>query len=133
MSAETRHFIRHYAEMVAAMLVGMLVLGAPAGLVLDYSDDVQMLVAMAVTMTVPMAAWMRFRGHAWAPTLEMSAAMLVPAAGVIALLVADVVTDAGLLMGLEHVVMLAAMAGAMLLRPDEYGGHHADAHAQVTA
>jgi hypothetical protein len=130
-SAPTRHFVRHYAEMVAAMLVGMLVLGAPAGLVVDYSDDVQMLAAMAVTMTVPMAAWMRYRGHGWTPTLEMSAAMIVPALGVIGLLVADAVTDAGLLMGLEHVVMLAAMLGAMLLRRDEYVGHHA--HAQVTA
>ena len=133
MSAETRHFIRHYAEMVAAMVVGMLVLGAPAGLVLDYSDDVQMLAAMAVTMTVPMAAWMRFRGHGWAPTLEMSAAMVVPAAGVIGLLVAHVATDAGLLMGLEHVVMLAAMLGAMLLRREEYSGHHAHAHAHAHA
>src|SRR3954470_16532140 len=121
--------------MVAAMLVGMLVLGAPAGLVVDYSDDVQMLAAMAVTMTVPMAGWMRYRGHGWMPTIEMSAAMIVPALGVIALLVGDVVTDAGLLMGLEHVAMLAAMLGAMLLRRDEYTGHHAHAHAhaQVTA
>src|SRR3954466_9036761 len=104
-----RSFTRHYVEMVIAMLAGMVVLGAPAGLVVDYGETVPMLAAMAVTMTVPMAGWMRFRGHGWAPTAEMSAAMIVPALGVIALFAADLVTDAGALMGLEHVVMLAAM------------------------
>ena len=31
MSASTRHFVRHYVEMVAAMFLGMAVLGLPAG------------------------------------------------------------------------------------------------------
>src|SRR3954465_8489143 len=123
----TRSFIRHYAEMVIAMLAGMVVLGAPAGLVIDYGQTVPMLAAMAVTMTVPMAGWMRFRGHGWAPTAEMSAAMIVPAGGVIALFAADLVTDAGALIALEHVVMLAAMLGAMLLRRDEYAHYHVPA------
>src|SRR4051812_36710216 len=121
----TRSFLRHYVEMVIAMLAGMVVLGAPAGLVVDYGETVPMLAAMAVTMTVPMAGWMRFRGHGWAPTAEMSAAMIVPSLGVIALVAADLVTDVGALIALEHVVMLAAMLGAMLLRRDEYTHHHA--------
>ena len=124
-----RHFVRHYVEMVIAMFAGMLVLGAPAGLVVDYDDTAQMIAAMAVTMTVPMAGWMLYRGHRWLPTLEMSAAMLVPAAGVLALFLADAVTDVGALMLLEHVVMFAAMFAVMLLRPDEYSHHaHGDAH-----
>jgi hypothetical protein len=121
----TRSFIRHYLEMVIAMVAGMVVLGAPAGLVVDYGATGQMLGAMAITMTVPMAAWMRYRGHGWAPTAEMSAAMIVPSLGVIALFAADLVTDVGALVLLEHVVMLAAMLGAMLLRRDEYTHHHA--------
>jgi|SRR4051794_24453426 hypothetical protein len=125
-------FLRHYLEMVAAMLIGMIVLGAPAGLVVDYGETVPMLAAMAVTMTVPMAGWMRYRGHAWAPTAEMSAAMIVPALGVIGLSAAGLVTGAGALIALEHVVMLAAMYGAMLLRRDEYS-HHDHAPAGVTA
>ena len=120
-------FFRHYLEMVAAMVIGMIVLGAPAGLVVDYGETVPMLAAMAATMTVPMAGWMRYRGHGWAPTVEMSAAMVVPALGVIGLSAADLVTDAGALMALEHVVMLTAMLGAMLLRRDEYAHHHAPA------
>jgi|tagenome__1003787_1003787.scaffolds.fasta_scaffold20641064_3 hypothetical protein len=125
----TRNFIRHYIEMVIAMLVGMAVLGAPAGLVVDYHATAQMLGAMAITMTVPMAAWMRYRGHGWAPTAEMSAAMILPALGVMGLFTADLVTDVGALMLLEHVVMLAAMLGAMLLRRDEYTHHHAGVEA----
>jgi len=30
-SPSTRHFVRHYVEMVVAMFLGMLVLGVPAG------------------------------------------------------------------------------------------------------
>jgi hypothetical protein len=51
------------------------------------------------------ALWMRYRGDGWAPTLEMSAAMVSPALGAIALL------------------------AAMLLRRDEYTGHAAHATA----
>ena len=42
------------------------------------------------------------------------------------------VTDLGVLMVVEHVAMLLAMAGVMLLRPAEYMHHHGHA-AQVTA
>ena len=34
-------------------------------------------------------------------------------------------TDIGALMVIEHVAMLLAMAGVMLLRPAEYVHHHA--------
>jgi hypothetical protein len=33
---------------------------------------------MALTMTVPMVASMRYRGHAWRPNIEMAASMLIP-------------------------------------------------------
>jgi hypothetical protein len=79
---------------------------------------------MAITMTVPMVAWMRYRGHGWRPSAEMSAAMLVPTAGAIALLGASVVEDLDALMLGEHVAMLLGMLVAMLLRPAEYSGRH---------
>ena len=85
---------------------------------------------MAVTMIVPMVAWMRFRGHGWRANGEMSLSMVLPTLGAIALLSADVVEDVGALLAAEHVAMLLAMLGAMLLRASEYTGH---AHAQVTA
>ena len=55
----------------------------------------------------------------------MSASMFVPAFAVVGLLGAEVMTDLGALMVIEHVAMLLAMAGVMLLRPAEYLHHHA--------
>lgn len=124
MSASTRRFIRHYIEMVVVMVLGMFALGAPADAVVHTSGRTgPMLAEMAVTMTLPMIAWMRFRGHAWRPCNEMAASMLLPAAGAIGLLGAGLVTGAGMLMVVEHVAMLASMLIAMLLRRDEYTGH----------
>jgi hypothetical protein len=84
-------------------------------------------------MTVPMVGWMLYRGHGWRANAEMSASMFLPTFVVIGLLWADVLTHVGLLMTIEHVAMLAAMAGVMLLRPAEYAHHHdRRAHAQPT-
>ena len=69
-----RHFARHYVEMVFVMFLGVAVLGPPAGLAIGLFDSswsqlqdeaAAMLLLMAATMTVPMAAWMRRRGHGW--------------------------------------------------------------------
>jgi hypothetical protein len=135
MSPAVKHFLRHYGEMVIAMFLGMAVLGFPAGWVMDRlgaDSDEFMFLAMATTMTVPMVAWMMYRGHGRRANAEMSASMFVPTFAVIGLLSTELLTDVGVLMVIEHVVMLAAMAGVMLLRHDEYIHHHGHAHhAQV--
>jgi hypothetical protein len=113
------HFIRHYLEMVAAMFIGMGVLGMPAGMLVD--SDAGELLVMAASMTIPMVAWMRYRGHSWRISGEMSAAMLAPTFVAIALL-GTVAFDT--LMVFEHVAMLLAMLGAMLARPGEYMHRH---------
>ena len=133
MTASTRHFIRHYVEMLVAMFAGMVVLGGPAILALGAvgvtsaelraDAPAALLLGMGITMTVPMVAWMRYRGHGWQPSNEMAASMMIPTAGVIGLLGAGLVTDFGSLMTIEHVVMLPSMLAAMLLRRDEYTGH----------
>ena len=84
-----------------------------------------MFLGMATTMTVPMVGWMIYRGHGWRANAEMSASMFVPTFAVIGLLSAELLTDLGVLMVIEHVAMLLAMAGVMLLRPAEYMHHHA--------
>jgi hypothetical protein len=120
----TWRFVRHYLEMVAAMLAGMAALAASRQVV-DLPDGTAVeLVEMALWMTVPMVTWMRFRGHAWRVCNEMAAAMLLPAASALALLGTGAVGDAHLLVMLEHSVMFPAMLVAMLLRRDEYTGHH---------
>ena len=140
-SSSTRHFIRHYVEMVVAMFLGMVVLGVPAGWALgavgsswsELNSDAPalMLLGMAVTMTVPMVAWMRHRGHGWRANTEMAASMLLPTLAAVGLLGAGLVEDSGTLLVVEHVAMLLGMLAAMLLRLDEYTHQHADAHAPL--
>jgi hypothetical protein len=87
-----------------------------------------LLLGMGLSMTVPMVAWMRYRGHGWGAANEMAASMLIPTAGVIALLGTGLVDDIGALLMVEHVVMLPSMLVAMLLRREEYShGAHAAA------
>jgi hypothetical protein len=131
----TRRFITHYFEMVVAMLLGMLVLGGAATVLLaavgievsnwDHDLPALFLFAMAFTMTVPMVGWMRYRGHGWRPCAEMSAAMFLPTLVVVGMLAADVGGDVHSLMAIQHVAMFPAMLVAMLLRREEYGGVHA--------
>ena len=130
----TRHFIRHYGEMVVAMFAGMAILGIPAVAALSAlgtsHDELQadapalLLLGMALIMTAPMVAWMRFRGHGWPASLDMAASMFVPTFAAVALLGSGAVSDVGALLTIQHVAMLPAMAVAMLMRRDEYTGAH---------
>jgi hypothetical protein len=140
-SASTRHFIRHYLEMVVAMFLGMVILGLPAEGAMralgSSSSQLQSdapavaLLGMAFAMTVSMVGWMRYRGHGWRPNAEMAASMFLPTFGVIGLMASGMVEDFMTLMTLEHVVMLPSMLVAMLLRPHEYSGAaHGDARVQ---
>ena len=142
-SSPTRHFIRHYVEMVVAMFLGMAVLGVPAGWALgavgsswtELGDNAPalMFLGMATTMTVPMVGWMAFRGHGWRANTEMSASMFLPTFAVIALLGAGVVEDIGVLLVPRARRDAAGMLAAMLLRRDEYTHHHARAAAHRRA
>ena len=123
-----KHFVRHYLEMVIAMFAGMGVLALPAHWALGAigvtpGAPTPMLLSMAVTMTLPMVAWMRVRGHDGRASAEMSASMLLPAAAAVGLLQLDAIEYSGAVMVVEHVAMLAAMLAAMLLRPAAYAGH----------
>jgi hypothetical protein len=131
------HFIRHYAEIVAAMFLGMFALGMPLAALLgvvgidvsDWQTDAQevLVLGMAFTMSMPMAGWMRYRGHGWAPVLEMTASMFVPASRRSGLLWAGAVGDTDMLLYIQHVGMFPSMLAVMLLRLDEYTGHEGHA------
>jgi hypothetical protein len=132
MTHKTLHFIRHYVEMVVAMFAGMFVLGGAAVLLLGldtgslYDDAPELgLTGMALTMTIPMVALMRYRGHGWAPAWEMTASMFVPTFLAIALLWTGTLESGHTAMGIQHVIMFPAMLAVMLLRLDEYTGHAA--------
>lgn len=140
MSRPVRRFVRHYAEMCLAMGLGMAGLGiliaalGPLGLT---SDDIRsdvpalLLLAMATSMTAPMVWWMRRRGHGWAASAEMAAAMFLPTFAVVGMLAGGLVQDIETLVAIQHVVMFPAMLVAMLLRRSEYTGGHAHVGAAV--
>jgi hypothetical protein len=128
---ERHNLVRHFVEMVLAMIVGMAVLGAVvqvicaglghSGFFLPYPGLRAPL--MAMNMTIGMAVWMRHRGHGWAPIAEMSAAMFVPVAVLIGPFWAGALSGDTLL-GAMHVLMLPAMVIAMRHRRDEYARDH---------
>jgi nitrogen fixation protein FixH len=109
------------------MLLGMVVLGiinsavlVPRGFHLSQLPEVYTL-AMAFSMTIPMVAWMWFRGHCWRHSAEMTAAMFVPAVICIG------VCSLGLLprttmLSWYHLLMWVAMLGVMLYSWNDYAG-----------
>ena len=125
-----RRLVRHYLEMVEAMVVGMVVLGGAVSVfcavtghedLLDHAGATAPI--MATDMTVGMVVWMRYRGHGWAATREMAAAMYVPLALLIVPFWAGVLPGGGLL-GAMHALMLPAMWIVMVRRHEEYERHH---------
>jgi hypothetical protein len=121
--------VRHYLEMVIAMVVGMVLLGPVVELIgsaIGVGDilarpDVAALV-MATNMAIAMTLWMRIRRHRWVIIAEMAAAMYAPFLLLLipywtGLVGAEVVHTGG------HLLMLPAMALAMVLRRREYGTH----------
>ncbi len=127
----TGAFVRHFIEMLLAMMVGMAVLGALVQVICTalghpgyFTHHVGLRAPlMAANMTIGMAVWMRYRGHGWVPIGEMSAAMFVPLAVLIGPFSAGVLSGDALL-GLMHVLMFPAMVIAMLHRRDEYSHAH---------
>ncbi|MFI0485391.1 hypothetical protein [Actinomadura sp. 9N215] len=121
-----RHFLRHYLEMIAAMVVGMAVLGiAVRGLLtladLEFPGGAEWSsLEMAAEMSAGMVIWMRYRGHGWASSLEMTGAMVAPLAVLFPLLWLGAIPGDSLML-LEHLVMLPAMFLIMLRRRAEYG------------
>ena len=76
-------------------------------------------------MTVPMVAWMAYRGHTRAQNAEMAASMIIPTILAAALTWSGAIDTAPGL-AIQHLVMLPAMLGVMLWRYDEYAHiHHA--------
>ena len=127
-TSAARRLLRHYAEMVLAMFAGMVVLGAPLS-ALTGDGEMTMLVNMGVSMSLPMVGWMRYRGHSWRASMEMAASMIVPTLAAMVVYGTGLIADFDVVLVGEHVVMLAAMLGVMLLRPAEYVHHHHGAHA----
>jgi hypothetical protein len=119
-------FWRHFLQMLAAMAVGMIATGAIFLSVVGLKtwDQVivqypaQALLAMAAGMTIPMVAWMLFRGMGRRNSAEMAAATVLPVVPFLCLVWFGVTNSAPC--GAYCVVMIVAMLGLMLYRRDEY-------------
>ena len=118
-----RPFVVHYLQMLAAMLVGMVVLGPLSMLVGDGARAEMRALLMATTMTAGMAAWMAWRRHPWPAIVEMGLAMYVAFAVLFPLYWLGGLTETGLIV-VGHVLMLPAMAAVMLRRREEHLGTH---------
>jgi hypothetical protein len=125
-------FVRHLGEMTVAMMVGMVAFGMITGVATAangstfeearLSQPELMVSLMAISMTVPMVAWMRHRGHGWQSSAEMSAAMVAPAFALLVCYWAGGVS-AKPICPIACAAMIPAMIMAMLFRLDEYGAH----------
>jgi flagellar biosynthetic protein FliP len=129
--SERRNLVRHFFEMVLAMVVGMVVLGMVTRMICAALGNSEFFVdhpglrapLMTLNMTVAMALWMRHRGHGWGATAEMSAAMFVPLAVLIGPFLVGAISG-NVLLGAMHLLMIPAMVIAMLHRRDEYAHDH---------
>jgi hypothetical protein len=130
-------FLLHYLEMCIACCVGGVTLSVAffgGAALIGYPDlivqaPVFSTLVLAIILTVPMVAWMRFRHHAWRPTLEMGSATMGLGIVLIALGTLGLVSLSRMF---EWVASLACpvMLVPLLLRVRLYAGrmdHHSHA------
>jgi hypothetical protein len=138
-AAKTWHFARHAVEMCVAMCLGIVILdpvhawtAGQVGVVNPFVRFPELsALVLAFNMTLPMVAWMRFRGMDWRLINEMSAAMAIEAVVIVAaywigLLPNVIVGPTTSLWQWQHGLMMPFMLVPMLLRLDHYtsGMHH---------
>ena len=123
------HFVWHFVQMCLACCIGgftlcFLFFGGAA--LIGYPNLIQHFpelstLVIAILVALPMAAWMRFRGMQWRPTLEMAAAPIALAVLLIGLAWLGIVPKNSLI---EWLTRLACpiMLIPMLLRLDLYTG-----------
>jgi hypothetical protein len=129
--ARTGYFVWHLLEMCLAMCIGgvsLIVLFFVGAAKIGYPDLLERFPEVAVLvigfiLSLPMIAWMRFRGHEWRPTLEMastSIALGIVLAGLGWLRLLPKSSEFEWLTRLACPVMIIPM----LFRLDHYSGSH---------
>lgn len=119
-------FWSHFLQMLGVMLVGMVATGAVflGSVGLTTWDEVtlryptQALLGMAAGMTLPMVAWMLYRGMGWRNSSEMAAVMVLPVIPFLCLVWFGVTQSA--MCGAYCVVTVVAMLALMALRRSVY-------------
>ncbi|HEU5315159.1 MAG TPA: hypothetical protein VFX49_03560, partial [Chloroflexota bacterium] len=130
-AAGVGRFLLHFLEMSVVMMVGMAPFMAfvkappPAYAALVARGTYAWSLGMALSMALPMAPWMKLRGHGWRPGVEMALAMVLPTAVVVALCVLGLDQDIPWIRDADGPGMLLAMLGVMLYRREHYTGGRA--------
>ena len=126
-ASKTGRFLLHLLEMLLAMQAGMILFHLMLGLLRIFSiarafesGTTLHALTMTVFMTIPMVAWMIFRGHGWRHCIEMVVAMIAPVALIGLLCQLGVDTYLPWLAGLSTPLMFLGMILAMLYRRDHY-------------
>jgi hypothetical protein len=136
--SQVGYFIWHFVQMCLACCIGgvtLSVLFFGGAALIGYPELIQRFpelstLVIAFFVALPMAAWMRFRGMEWRPTLEMTATPIVLGVLLIVLAWLGIVPRSSLigwLTGLACPVMLIPM----LFRLDLYTGRKGN-HGQAT-
>jgi hypothetical protein len=127
-------FAAHYAEMCLVMCVGAVTLSVAlfeGASLIGYPDlpqraPVLSTLVLAINLSVPMAAWMRFRRMDWRCTLEMSGATMAAGFLLIGASWLGIIPQSSLFAWLRSLAC-PIMLVIMLLRFDQYSGragHH---------
>jgi hypothetical protein len=115
LAAQVRRFLLHFLELQIPMglgalicyLVGRLIPASSSFATVYHPGTYLFTIGDVLFLTVPVVAWMNFRGHGWRHSLEMAVAMLAPVAAIIVL---------GQLAGFAYLLWLVtAMYPAMCL------------------
>jgi hypothetical protein len=130
--AEAAYFIWHLLEMCLAMCIGgipLIVLFFVAATKMGYPNLIQQSPELSVLvvgfiLSLPMMAWMRFRGHEWQPTLEMASTTIILAILLVGLGMLGVLEKSSLF-ELMRSLACPVMIIPMLFRVDVYTAHHA--------
>jgi hypothetical protein len=138
--ALSRSFLRHFLEMILAMVAGMILLDEVAWLMFSRFAGIDMFAypilyapVMTVNMTIGMSLWMLYRRHALRSICEMAGAMFIPLCILIGPHWAGMLSGDVLVVG-SMALMLPAMVLVMLYRRGEYarGHHHHDHLASIS-
>jgi cytochrome bd-type quinol oxidase subunit 2 len=116
-----RHLFEMFLAMMAGMMVGSFLLATALGTSVPEArreHAVAWVIVMALDMTIPMVAVMRYRGHSWRSAGEMAPAMIVPALPIVACQLSHFVSGD---VGRAYMpVSMVAMIALIVYRRDEY-------------
>jgi flagellar biosynthetic protein FliP len=132
-ASKAGRFGLHLLEMLLAMMTGMFALYFLGNLIpAPFKSGTNLYeLAMVISMTLPMVAWMIVRGHGRRHSVEMAFAMFAPVVVIIVLRLLEADHYLPWLADIGHMASFVGMIAAMLYRRDHYMskvGHSAHAN-----